>query len=205
MKILALYNNDIALELFDWLTKEGHEVVLQTQPLDASWCAQEQFDLTVSYTYRYILPKDVLKALGDNVVNLHNSLLPWNRGADPNIWSIVEGTPRGVTLHYMDENLDKGYIISQEIVDDNENETLASSYENLDRAAKTLFKKSFKYYKYWPSLKKRCVGEGSYHSVKDGIPLKSDIDSYGISVSGYRIKLAESKCLAERLMDYDHV
>ena len=28
-----------------------------------------------------------------------------NRGAYPNIWSIVEKTPAGVTLHYIDEGL----------------------------------------------------------------------------------------------------
>ena len=186
MKILALYNNDCALELFDWLTEEGHEVILDTRPLDKSWCKREQFDLTVSYTYRYILSKDVLEALGHNVVNIHNSVLPWNRGADPNIWSIVEGTPRGVTLHYMDEELDKGYVIAQEIVDDSDQETLASSYDNLDRAAKAMFKKAFKYYMYWPSLKKRCLGDGSYHCVKDGVPLKDKIESYDISIPDYR-------------------
>ena len=186
MKILALYNNEIAIELFDWLQEQGQDVIRQSQPIDADWCSRERFDLTISYTYRYILSREALNALDNNVVNLHNSLLPWNRGADPNLWSIVEGTPRGVTLHYMDENLDKGYIIAQEIVEDGDDETLASTYNNLDRAAKTMFKKAFKYYEYWPSMKKQCIGIGSYHSVNDGTILRKGVDSWSIPVNEYR-------------------
>ena len=118
MNILCLYNNDCALDLFRWLNEEGHIITINSNILDAEWCREKSFDLTVSYTYRYILTEEVLSALNNNVVNLHNSFLPFNRGADPNLWSIVEGTPRGVSLHYMDSKLDKGYIIAQSIVND---------------------------------------------------------------------------------------
>lgn len=114
MKILCLYNNDIALELFEWIQRQGHEVVMLSNRLDVEWCRDNIFDLTLSYTYRYIIPQDVLDVLGNNVVNLHISYLPWNRGADPNIWSILEGTPRGVTLHYINSDLDKGGILVEE-------------------------------------------------------------------------------------------
>ena len=190
MKILCLYNNDCALELFQWLKEQGHEPVIYTERLSAEWCRSGRFDLTVSYTYRYILTEDILEALNNNVVNIHNSVLPWNRGADPNLWSIAENTPRGVTLHYVDAGLDKGYIIAQEIVDDcSEEETLSSSYYGLDRAAKSLFKKVFRYYEFWPSLKKNCQGKGSYHSLKDGKRIKAVIDTYDISVAEFRARL----------------
>ncbi len=196
MKILCLYNNDIAIELFEWLKSKTHETVLWSERLEENWCREQGFDLTVSYTYRFIIPQEILSALNNNVVNLHNSLLPWNRGASPNMWSIVEGSPRGVTLHYMDEQLDKGYVIAQEIVDDckDDSETLASSYNNLDMAAKSLFKKAFKYYEYWPSLRKKCLGQGSYHSVKDGEKLDKTVESYDISVEKLRRLSAFNYC-----------
>lgn len=40
-----------------------------------------------------------------------NIYLTFNKGVDPNMWSIFEGTSRGVTLHHMDAELDKGLII----------------------------------------------------------------------------------------------
>ena len=190
MKILGLYNNECAIELFNWLASEGHEVIFCRKKINADWCRRQEFDLTVSYTYRYILTEDILEALNNNAVNIHNSLLPWNRGADPNLWSIAEGTPRGVTLHYMNTGLDKGSAIAQEIVDDGDEGTLASSYNNLDMAAKSLFKRAFHYYPYWPSLKKECLGEGSYHSLKDGEKIKQVIDSYNLPIEELRKRLS---------------
>lgn len=189
MKILGLYNNNCALELFQWLTEIGNDVIHCSERITPEWCRRQRFDLTVSYTYRYILSENTIHALNDNVVNLHNSVLPFNRGADPNIWSIVDGTPRGVTLHYMDAELDKGYVIAQEIINDNEDETMASSYNNLDRAAKEMFKKAFRYYKYWPSLKKKCVGTGTYHSLADGAKYKNAIESYDIGIVEFKKRI----------------
>lgn len=193
MKILGLYNNECAVELFQWIAAEGHEVILCQKKLDADWCRSQRFDLAVSYTYRYILTEDILKTLNNNAVNIHNSLLPWNRGADPNLWSIAEGTPRGVTLHYMNKELDKGFIIAQEIVDDGDEGTLASSYHNLDIAAKALFKKAFHNYQYWPSLKKECLGEGYYHSIKDGERIKMVIDSYNLPIPEFKKRIGAFK------------
>lgn len=190
MKILCLYNNGCAVELFQWLESCGHIVVLWTEKLTEDWCAKQGFHLAVSYTYRFILPESILKALDYNVVNLHNSYLPWNRGADPNLWSIAEGTPRGVTLHYMDANLDKGEIIAQKIVCDGEQETLRSSYNNLDRAAKTLFKEMFQYYQYWPEMKKKPIAKGNYHSIKDGKKVFSVIDTYDLPIQEFKKRLS---------------
>ena len=191
MRILCLYGNNCALELFKWLENQGHVIFLCKERLDKDWCEEQNFDLTISYTYRYILTEEIITALKNNVVNIHNSLLPWNRGADPNLWSIIEETPRGVTLHYVDTGLDKGFIIAQELVQDiNDKETLSSTYNNLDRAAKSLFKRAFSVYDFWPSLKKQCIGKGSYHSLSDGEKIKALINSYNLSVAEYKKKLA---------------
>jgi methionyl-tRNA formyltransferase len=44
----------------------------------------------------------VLDLFPGHCVNIHRSFLSWGRGAHSNVWSIVEGTPAGATLHYMD-------------------------------------------------------------------------------------------------------
>lgn len=186
MKILCLYHNPCALPLFDWLQKEGHETVLCSERLTEAWCEAQKFDLGISYTYRYIVSENILSVLKFNVVNLHNSYLPWNRGADPNLWSLVESTPRGVTLHYMEAELDKGAIIAQEIVPVLPGETLKTSYHALDIAAQSQFRRAFQLYSYWPQMKKYPLGKGSYHSVQDGIPLHQVINSYDMSVDEFR-------------------
>lgn len=190
MKILCLYNNICAAELFEWVRNQGHETVCCTERLDRDWCREEKFDLAISYTYRYILGEDILEALNNNAVNIHNSFLPWNRGADPNMWSIIEDTPRGVTLHYMDANLDKGYIIAQKMVGREEGETLKSSYEALDRAAKEMFREVFPFYARWPEMKKIPLGAGSYHSLKDGHQMKSVIDTYDMTTTEFKERVS---------------
>lgn len=197
MKILCLYNNDCALELFDWIERQGNQVVLWKDRLEAGWCRQQDFALTVSYTYRYILTGEELAALKNNAVNIHNSFLPWNRGADPNLWSILDRTPRGVTLHYMEESLDKGEIIAQQLVNDGDEETLESSYRNLDRAAKQMFRDVFRYYPLWQSMRKIPKGKGSYHSVADGECVKALIKTYAITAREFLNKYEEMKTSRE--------
>lgn len=186
MKILCLYNNNCAVPLFDWLQQEGHTTILTSDRLTKNWCREQEVDLTVSYTYRYILSDEILDELHNNVVNLHNSFLPWNRGSDPNLWSIITQTPRGVTLHYMEAGLDKGAIIAQQLVPLLPEDTLRTSYNALDEAAKMLFQQAFQWYPYWPRMKKRSEGEGSYHSTKEGDFFRKLISSYNMTVEEFR-------------------
>lgn len=194
MKILALYHNPCALELFDQLKRQSHEVYLCTERITSEWCTAQSFDLAVSYTYPYLLTGEVIRALHGNVVNLHNAYLPYNRGADPNLWSILEQTPRGVTLHYISEKLDGGDIIAQSIVPLCPDMTLHCSYYELDAAAKKLFAEAFLYYDFWPQLRKKQLGNGTYHSIKDGAFMKDYVQGYEISAAEFR-----KRCKAARI------
>lgn len=186
MKILALYHNPCALELFEQLKRQRHEVCLYTERIAPEWCAAREFDLAVSYTYPYLLTGEVIESLHGNAVNLHNAYLPYNRGADPNLWSILKQTPRGVTLHYISEKLDGGDIIAQSLVPLCPDMTLRSSYYELDAAAKKLFAEAFLYYSYWPQLRKKQLGAGTYHSIKDGAFMKAQVQDYNISADEFR-------------------
>ena len=88
----------------------------------------------------------------NNIINLHISLLPWNRGAYPNVWSFLEDTPKGVTIYIIDEGVDTGSILAQEEIYIDENiETLRSSYEKLHREIQALFREK------WVEIKNRSV------------------------------------------------
>lgn len=68
-------------------------------------------DLYVSAGYPHVIPADWFP--GRRIVNLHTGYLPWNRGMYPNVWPLVDGSPAGVTLHWMVPTLDAGPIIAQ--------------------------------------------------------------------------------------------
>lgn len=101
------------------------------------------FDRVVSYGYRHILKSEHLRAVKAPIVNLHISYLPWNRGADPNYWSWVENTPKGVTIHTIDEGIDTGDILLQREVLFEEDETLTSSYNRLKLEIEALFMENY--------------------------------------------------------------
>lgn len=129
-----------------------------------------QIDLGLSVKYRHIISKEVLSTTP--FLNLHNSYLPWCRGANTSYWQLVEGCPAGVTLHWMDEGIDTGRIIFQRkcrhILWWYTEESL---YHDLDTLAFDLFRECWKICgpDSWPPGRKQSSYEamGSYHSVKD--------------------------------------
>jgi methionyl-tRNA formyltransferase len=140
-------------------------------PVDVEFIRKSAIDYAVSYRYRHIVRKAVIDCLKGKIINLHISLLPWNRGADPNLWSFLEDTPKGVSIHYMDEGLDTGDIIAQKDVKFNvSSETLASTYETLNIEIIELFKIQ------WPLIMQaKCARQkqapgGTYHGLKDKEP-----------------------------------
>ena len=140
MKILYLTNN-LAFDLSECLIENGENVVICHEKINYDFLKSERFDFIVSYNYKYIIPENVIKMYENKIINLHISFLPYNRGAYPNVWSFLEDTPKGVTIHYIDEGVDTGDIIVQkELYFDEKNETFKTSYEKLNIEIQNLFK-----------------------------------------------------------------
>ena len=124
-------------------------------------------DLAVSILFGYLLRPPFLSLFPHGAVNIHPALLPYNRGQYPNVWSIVEGTPAGVTLHCIDGALDRGDILAQREVPVTAFDTGETLYRRLERASLELFQES------WPLLVAGVMtprpqsGEGSYHRTRD--------------------------------------
>jgi len=67
------------------------------------------------YDFYIILGSGILSAdfvRGKKIINCHPGILPAVRGLDALKWTIYEMKPLGVTLHYIDEEVDSGEIIS---------------------------------------------------------------------------------------------
>lgn len=127
-----------------------HEHILEAPALHTQtgveWLELHEPDWLVSVSFGYLLKANVLAIPKHGAVNLHPALLPYNRGAYPNVWSIVEHTPAGVTMHFIDPGVDTGDIISQREVPVLPTDTGATLYARLEEAALELFIET------WPRL-----------------------------------------------------
>ena len=168
--ILFLTNNKDSLALFEWLkgAEPDKEIYVISNKINLEMIKQLQPEFIVSYNYKHIVPADVLEYMQGRAVNLHVSLLPYNRGSSPNFFSFLDNTPKGVTIHEMTAGLDKGRILCQkELVFDEEQETFASSYNKLQQEIMELFKEN------WEAIHARkCEGfwpqdKGTYHTMKE--------------------------------------
>jgi len=69
--------------------------------------------LGISALFGHLLPQSLLEGCSCEIINLHPSLLPIGRGADPIPWAIIDKQKQGVTIHKIDLGLDTGEIVSQ--------------------------------------------------------------------------------------------
>ncbi len=122
MKILLL--GPKCAGIFQFLKASGHEVVCSEENITKIDDKLQKTDFIISFGYQYILKKDFLERFTNRIINLHISYLPWNRGADPNLWSFLEDSPKGVSIHYIEEGIDTGKIIVQKSVEHLPEDTL---------------------------------------------------------------------------------
>lgn len=168
MSVLFLGPSDS--HVLAYLRQQPEPVMATNEPFGADHIQMWKPDFTVSHSYRHIVRPPVLNRLGDRIINLHISCLPWNRGADPNLWSFLENTPAGVTIHVMDSGLDTGAILLQQEVAFGDDETLRSTYETLQSTMLGLLAA------HWAELRGGAIlswpqpAGGSLHRVRDKHP-----------------------------------
>jgi methionyl-tRNA formyltransferase len=166
-KILFLGPSDSPI--IKWLLEKGENIYSTKKKVTKEFILKNEFEFLITYGYRFILKKEILNLFPSRAINLHISYLPYNRGADPNFWSFIDDTPKGVTIHYLDEGIDSGDIIVQKKIHYSSlnSETLSSSYNKLHSELQKLF------FENWDSIKNfrnnRTIqsGNSTFHKSKD--------------------------------------
>lgn len=152
-------------KIIDFLEKDNKVIVYKEKIFNND--ILDDVDYIVSYGYRFIISEEIVDRFKGKAINLHISYLPWNRGADPNLWSFLEDTPKGVSIHYIDYYVDTGDILGQTEITYGDDDTLRSTYDLLVQKMEELF------YNIWRNLQsgkviaKKQEGIGSYHKLID--------------------------------------
>jgi len=165
MKVLFLGNENSPL--LEFLRNSGETIVTASDKIDLNYLDSIAPDLIVSYGFQHIIKKDVVEKYRDKIINLHISYLPWNRGSDPNLWSVVDNTPIGVTIHFIDEGIDTGDIILQKIVVISDKDTFRTAYDILQSEVQALFIQNWKYIRTGNIVRQKQPPGGSFHRYKE--------------------------------------
>lgn len=119
----------------EWAIKKGIPVMQPAKARDAIFIEDLRAlapDLIVTAAYGQILPRAVLDIPPKGCINVHASLLPCYRGASPIQQALMDGCERtGVTIMYMDEEMDTGDILMQKAVDIGEDMTCEALHDRL--------------------------------------------------------------------------
>jgi methionyl-tRNA formyltransferase len=145
----------------------SESVDFSNDDLQPDLLATKNYDFAISFGYRYLIPQECIEILQGNILNIHISLLPWNKGSDPNIWSWLENTPKGVSIHWVTDQPDAGDIAIQKAIALDENDTLHKTYEILQTEAAELFNKLWNDIGITNAKRSQQSGMGSIHKKSD--------------------------------------
>lgn len=152
------------------LEQQGHELCgpfATSQPTEL--LVGLQAPVGVSAGYRHKLTPEDRSAFPNGILNVHTGYLPWNRGAYPNVWPFLDGSPAGVTVHWVDDGWDTGPIVRQRKVEIAPTDTAYTLYQRLVQVGAELIVRvihkaeSFGFDPGIPQL----PGEGSFHWKAD--------------------------------------
>ena len=147
--VALLGYNRAGLEIYKWLVgrKDVDVIGLFTTNEQLETITKLDIDFIVSAGYDHRIPEHIIDHPHEACINVHPSYLPYNRGKDPNVWSIVEGTPAGVSIHLVEPDLDTGPVIAQMRVPTDFSDTGLDLHQRLEDAQIECFKQA------WPDIK----------------------------------------------------
>ncbi len=142
LAVVSNYNKlESLVEKFDipyiTISHEGLEREEHEQKIIECINAYESVDYIVLAKYMRILTPKFVKAFDEKIMNIHHSFLPAFIGANPYKQAYERGVKIiGATAHFVNNNLDEGPIIAQEVIHINH----AYSWKDMQRSGKDVEK-----------------------------------------------------------------
>lgn len=168
-------NNPHSEELLKIVKNTPDDLIFKRLQLNDMDIVNRISELTLDYLicihYPYIIPESILNSVNIGVLNLHPAYLPYNRGWHTPTWAILDNTPYGATLHFMDTSLDTGDIIHQKELEINIDDTAHSLYQRVLSLEIEVFKEA------WQMIKTKNIPRISQKQLRGTTHIKSDIQS----------------------------
>lgn len=108
-KYVFSFNNNVFINKF-----KGVDWIKPIKVKDEVDFLIKEYDIIFSLHSKQIFPSKLVNNV--KCINVHPGLIPYNRGWYPQVFSIINSLPSGVSIHEIDEELDHGPIICQKEV-----------------------------------------------------------------------------------------
>jgi folate-dependent phosphoribosylglycinamide formyltransferase PurN len=166
MKILVLGPRSRNERIVSFLEEMGNSTSIAEEPIDLAFAKQNKIEFFISNGYAPILKPPLTTEYAGRIINIHPSYLPYGRGIGGNFWSFFLGSPKGVSVHLINSDIDTGDVLVQRLVEFGPGENLRTSNETLIKAAEDLFIEA------WPEISagvsapspQEEMAAGSYHN-----------------------------------------
>jgi methionyl-tRNA formyltransferase len=127
------------------------------QPSGLQLLRELDLDYLIGVHFPYRVPESVLSIPRIGALNLHPAYLPYNRGWHTPSWALLEGTPIGATLHFMDAGIDTGDIVHQRALLPTPGDTANTLYRRIKKLELETFQEA------WP-----YIAAGAYQRMAQG-------------------------------------
>lgn len=133
----------------DYISKEQNIPLLKIDNINDSEVIdalkKNNIDWLFIIGWSQIAKKQVLETPKNGCIGMHPTLLPMGRGRAAIPWAIIKGLEKtGVTLFKLDEGVDTGDIIGQEVIPMTKDITATELYEKVNQAHIRLLSKYWK-------------------------------------------------------------
>lgn len=148
IKMLFEERNDNGIQV-EYFRSPSKKKPLETDPLSELQILDikvqtdlviKEFELVISAHSKQIFPAELVQRV--KCINIHPGYNPYNRGWYPQVFSIINDTVIGATIHLMDSELDHGEIIARRQVEKFDYDTSLSLYNRVQNAELELLKQN---------------------------------------------------------------
>ncbi len=156
-------------KIMDTLNIFGDNIIVledSSQEITKKYIKKNNIDFIVCFGYGKIIKKEVIEIVP--AINVHGGVLPDNKGPNPNLWAWILDCPKGVTIHYIDEGIDTGDIIStMTITDFPADLTLHKSFHILVSACSDFFRSEWSSIRTGKAKRQKQEQQGYRHTFKE--------------------------------------
>ena len=130
--------------IIKFLNEKNHCTFQTNKKISINYVKNFSIKMIICSGYPYKIETKIINSLKNRIINLHPAYLPYGRGVGALLFSFIKNHPIGITIHFIDKNLDTGKIIAQKKINPNLNESFRLFYLRLLDELNKLFFKEFK-------------------------------------------------------------